>query len=90
MNAQKTTDPDNGTIKDPTEWTTGDEPMTGAQESYLGTLSRRAGEEAPDDDLTKAEASMKIDELREKTGVADAPAKPRRKARKQGRRIPAE
>ncbi len=73
-------DNDNGTIKDPSEWTTGEEPMTGAQDSYLHTLARKAGE-AVGDDLTKAEASMKIDELREKTGVADAPAKPRRKPR---------
>ena len=72
------TDTDNGTIKDPAEWTTGDEPMTGAQDSYLHTLARRAGEEV-EEDLTKAEASMKIDELREKTGVADATAKPKRK-----------
>ena len=55
------------TIKDPEDWTTGDEPMTGAQESYLHTLGTEAGEEV-DDDLTKAEASKKIDELREKTG----------------------
>jgi hypothetical protein len=78
MSAPKTPD-DSGKIKDPTEWTTGDEPMTGAQESYLGTLARRAGEEEPAEDLTKAEASMKIDELREKTGVDDAP--PRKSAR---------
>ena len=81
MSTQADRDNDNGTIKDPNEWTTGDEPMTGAQDSYLHTLARRAGEEV-EEDLTKAEASMKIDELREKTGVADAPAKPRRKARK--------
>jgi hypothetical protein len=81
MSAQQTRDDDNGTIKDPTEWTTGDEPMTGAQDSYLHTLARRAGEEV-DDDLTKAEASMKIDELREKTGVANASSKPKRRARK--------
>lgn len=61
-------------IKDPAEWTTGDEPMTGAQDSYVHTLARKAGEEVPDE-MTKAEASMKIDELREKTGVDDAPAK---------------
>ncbi|GAA1824690.1 DUF3072 domain-containing protein [Planosporangium flavigriseum] len=54
-------------IKDPDDWTTGDEPPTGAQRSYLGTLAREAGEEAPDD-LTKAEASKKIEELQEKTG----------------------
>jgi hypothetical protein len=54
-------------IKDPDNWTTGDEEMTGAQRSYLETLSAEAGEEAPED-LTKAEASKKIDELQEKTG----------------------
>ena len=58
---------DRGRIKDPEQWTTGDEPMTGAQESYLHTLAREAGEEV-EDDLTKAEASEKIDELQEKTG----------------------
>ena len=78
MNTPKTSATDNGTVKDPTEWTTGDEPMTGAQDSYLHTLARQAGEEI-EEDLTKAEASMKIDELREKTGVADATAKPKRK-----------
>jgi hypothetical protein len=70
---------DNGTIKDPTEWTTGDEPMTGAQDSYLHTLARKAGEEVGDD-LTKAEASIKIDELREKTGAKGAPKKSKRKS----------
>jgi hypothetical protein len=69
---------DHGAIKDPAEWTTGDEPMTGAQESYVHTLARKAGEEVPDE-MTKAEASMKIDELREKTGLDDAPAPPKRK-----------
>jgi DUF3072 family protein len=54
-------------IKDPTEWTTGDEPMTGAQESYLHTLASEAGESV-EPDMTKAEASEKIDELQEKTG----------------------
>jgi hypothetical protein len=53
--------------KDPDEWVTGDEPMTGPQESYLGTLAREAGEEAPHD-LTKAEAAKKIEELQEATG----------------------
>lgn len=55
------------TIKDPDEWTTGEEPMTGAQESYLRTLASEAGEEV-DSNLTKAEASKRIDELQEKTG----------------------
>jgi hypothetical protein len=54
-------------IKDPDEWTTGDEPMTGAQRSYLKTLSDEAGEEF-DENLSKAEASKRIDELQQKTG----------------------
>ncbi len=55
------------TIKDPDNWTTGDEPMTGAQRSYLHTLAEEAHVEV-DDDLTKAEASKKIDELKDETG----------------------
>jgi hypothetical protein len=55
------------TIKDPDEWTTGDEPMTGAQRSYLKTLSGEAGEESIEQ-LTKAEASKRIEELQQKTG----------------------
>ena len=55
------------TVKDPDEWTTGDEPMTGAQRSYLNTLADEAGETV-DESLTKAEASKKIDELQHKTG----------------------
>ncbi len=54
-------------IKEPEQWTTGDEPMTGAQRSYLKTLSEEAGEKF-DENLTKAEASQRIDELQEKTG----------------------
>ena len=54
-------------IKDPEDWTTGDEPMTGAQRSYLHTLAEEAGEKVSDD-LTKAEASKRIDELQAKTG----------------------
>jgi hypothetical protein len=66
------TDPNNpntagNTIKDPEDWTTGDEAMTGAQASYLKTLSEEAGEEF-DPNLTKAEASKRIDALQEKTG----------------------
>jgi hypothetical protein len=53
--------------KDPDEWKTGDESMTGPQASYLHTLAQEAGEPV-DDSLTKAEASKKIDELQEKTG----------------------
>jgi Protein of unknown function (DUF3072) len=55
------------TAKDPEDWTTGDEPMTGAQRSYLQTLAREAGEEVPDD-LTKADASKRIDALQDRTG----------------------
>ena len=55
------------TIKDPDEWTTGAEAMTGAQRSYLKTLSDEAKEEF-DETLTKAEASKRIDELQQKTG----------------------
>lgn len=71
-------------IKDPSEWTTGNEPMTGAQESYVHTLARQAGEDVPDE-MTKAEASEKIEELREKTGKAKAPpakAKPKATAKR--------
>jgi hypothetical protein len=57
-------------IKDPDEWTTGEEPMTGAQESYLHTLATEAQEEV-EPDLTKAEASKRIDDLQQKTGRGD-------------------
>src|SRR4051794_25577745 len=53
--------------KDPEDWVTGDQPMTGPQRSYLGTLAQEAGEDVPDE-LTKAEASERIDELQERTG----------------------
>jgi hypothetical protein len=61
------------TRKDPDEWTTGDEPMTGAQASYLKTLSEEAREPF-DERLTKAEASKRIDELQRKTGRGRAGA----------------
>jgi hypothetical protein len=54
-------------VKDPKDWTTGDEPMTGAQKSYLKTLSEEAGVEM-DEALSKADASKRIDELQHKTG----------------------
>ncbi|MDP9385144.1 MAG: DUF3072 domain-containing protein [Actinomycetota bacterium] len=59
--------PGSNTEKDPDEWVTGDEPMTGAQQSYLKTLSDEAGEPF-DESISKAEASKRIDELQEKTG----------------------
>ena len=55
------------TAKDPEDWVTGDEAMTGAQASYLETLSQEAGEPF-DSSLTKAQASQRIDELQERTG----------------------
>ena len=58
---------ESNTIKRPEDWTTGDEPMTGAQRSYLKTLSEEAKVEF-DENLTKAEASKRIDELQQKTG----------------------
>ena len=60
-------DDNSNAVKDPHDWATGEEPMTGAQKSYLKTLSDQAGEEF-DDKLTKAAASMKIEELQQKTG----------------------
>lgn len=57
----------NSTEKDPGDWVTGDEPMTGAQRSYLDTLARQAGEQLSPD-LSKAEASAHIERLQAKTG----------------------
>ena len=57
----------NTAAKDPHEWVTGDEPMTGPQASYLETLAREAGE-APPENLTKAEASKRIEALQQVTG----------------------
>jgi hypothetical protein len=64
---QQDNDAVSNTRKDPDQWKTGDEPMTGAQRSYLQTLSDEAGEPV-DDTLSKAEASKRIDELQHKTG----------------------
>ena len=61
------TDQNSNMIKDPDEWKTGDEEITGAQRSYLQTLADEAGEEV-DLNLTKAEASKRIEELQHKTG----------------------
>ena len=65
-NTQEQADKSN-MIKDPEDWTTGDEPMTGAQRSYLKTLSEEA-KEPFDENLTKAQASKRIEELQQKTG----------------------
>ncbi|MDQ3653788.1 MAG: DUF3072 domain-containing protein [Chloroflexota bacterium] len=57
-------------VKDPEEWTTGGEPMTGPQASYLQTLLQQAGKQESDLDpnLTKAQASEMIDQLQQETG----------------------
>ena len=61
--------PGSNTIKNPDDWVSGDEPMTGAQASYLKTLSEEANEpEAFASDLSKAEASKRIEELKAKLG----------------------
>lgn len=67
MRKEDNQDNKSNAVKDPDEWTTGDERMTGAQQSYLKTLSDEAGEEF-DENLTKAEASKRIEELQQKTG----------------------
>lgn len=57
------------------EWVTGEEPMTGPQRSYLQTLAHEAGEDLPEDELTKAAASELIQRLQRATGriPADRP-----------------
>jgi DUF3072 family protein len=64
------TQPTDNARKDPDEWVSGDDPMTGAQASYLKSLCEQAGmPELFDDNLTKAEASKLIDEMREKADI---------------------
>jgi DUF3072 family protein len=69
MTRQKA-NPAGNTEKDPDDWVSGDEPMTGAQASYLKTLCEQAHSDAFDENLTKAEASKLIDEMRKKAGVS--------------------
>ena len=59
------------TQKDPKDWVSGDDPMTGAQESYLKTLAEQAHEGLPKEELTKAEASELIDKMRQKAGLEE-------------------
>ena len=66
MTRQNPTNDDTALQKDPEDWKTGGEPMTPAQRSYLETLARDSGETI-DEDLTKAEASKRIDELRDRS-----------------------
>jgi hypothetical protein len=67
MSTDQNRAPNESAEKDPEDWVTGDEPMTGPQRSYLQTLAQEAGQEIPDD-LTKAKASELIDALQNKTG----------------------
>ena len=60
--------PGSNTEKDPSDWVSGGDPMTGAQASYLTTLSEQAGVEPPPADLNKADASKRIDELKDQLG----------------------
>ncbi len=65
------TEPTDNTTKNPDDWVSGDDPMTGAQASYLKTLCEQAGvSEVFKEDLTKAQASKLIDKMREKAHVA--------------------
>ena len=66
------------TAKDPAEWSTGEEPMTSAQRSYLHTLSEEAGEPL-DEMLTKAQAAQRIDALQRQTGRGPSRQAPRRR-----------
>lgn len=61
--------PGSNTEKDPEDWVTSDEPMTGAQASYLTTLCEQAHVDPPGQSLTKAEASKRIAALKEKLGL---------------------
>jgi hypothetical protein len=67
-NNDRITGPTGDEVPDPDEWVTGDQPMTRSQAAYLHTLAKEAGKEPPADDLTKAEASVRIDELQAETG----------------------
>lgn len=69
QNPKANPDPNSNRIKDPDDWVTGHEPMTGAQASYLKTLSEQAHDpDAYEPDLDKAEASKRIDQLKQETG----------------------
>ena len=60
--------PGSNTEKPPEDWVSGDDPMTGAQASYLRTLCEETKVEAPSTPLIKAEASKLIDELKARLG----------------------
>lgn len=62
-------DQQNQPAKDPKDWVSGDDPETPSQRSYIETLAEQAGQEPPDGDLSKAEASETIDRLRKEAGL---------------------
>ena len=69
--------PSSNTEKDPDDWVSGDDPMTGAQASYLRTLDEQARElDAFSSALSKSEASRRIDALRAKLKLQDEPPHP--------------
>jgi hypothetical protein len=70
IGATAAADQDPALQKDPSEWVSGDDPITASQRSYLDTLARQAGEELPAD-LSKAEASQDIDRLKSQLGIGD-------------------
>jgi Protein of unknown function (DUF3072) len=62
--------PPTNTVKHPEDWVSAGDPMTGAQASYLKTLAEEAGDpDAYEENLTKAEASKRIDALKEELGL---------------------
>jgi hypothetical protein len=75
MSKPHTPNPGSPTLRDPDKWKTGDQPITTAQRSYLETLYREASEDVPDDldELSKAEAAVRIDELQRRTGRGPTP-----------------
>jgi len=70
IGASGSAEQDSALQKDPSDWVSGDDPMTAAQRSYLDTLAQQAGEELPAD-LSKAEASQNIDRLKSGLGIGD-------------------
>jgi len=70
MSKQQEAQENNGAVKDPKDWKSGDDPVTPSQQSYLETLAEQAGEDVKPEELTKAEASEEIDRLRREAGIA--------------------
>lgn len=68
LGATAATGSDPALERDPSEWVSGDDPITEAQKSYLDTLAKQAGEELPAD-MTKAEASQHIERLKNQLGL---------------------